>query len=74
MFLAEVVAVHADESFMNDKNKFEFFRARPMVYSMARIMAWGNSWNLRLQREEEKIDKYEDEKRKISFFYQKTIF
>lgn len=33
MFLAEVVAVHADESFMNDKNKFEFFRARPMVYS-----------------------------------------
>lgn len=33
MFLAEVVAVHADDSFMNDKNKFEFFRARPMVYS-----------------------------------------
>ena len=33
MFLAEVVAVHADESYMNAKNKFQLFKAKPMVYS-----------------------------------------
>ncbi|MGI6011894.1 MAG: flavin reductase family protein [Ruminococcus sp.] len=33
MFLAEVVAVHADEAFMDKKNKFELSKARPMVYS-----------------------------------------
>lgn len=33
MFIAEVVAVHADEAYMNEKNKFELFKAKPMVYS-----------------------------------------
>lgn len=33
MFLAEVVAVHADESYMDVKNRFELFKAKPMVYS-----------------------------------------
>lgn len=33
MFLAEVVAVHADESYMNQKNKFELSKAKPIVYS-----------------------------------------
>lgn len=33
MFLAEVVAVHVDESYMNDKNKFELSKAKPIVYS-----------------------------------------
>lgn len=33
MFLAEVVAVHVDESYMNEKNKFELSKARPIVYS-----------------------------------------
>ena len=33
MFLAEVVAVHVDESYMNEKNKFELSKARPSVYS-----------------------------------------
>lgn len=33
MFLAEVVAVHVDESYMNEKNKFELSKAKPIVYS-----------------------------------------
>lgn len=33
MFLAEVVAVHADESYMNEKNKFELSKTKPIVYS-----------------------------------------
>ncbi len=33
MFLAEVVEVHADESYMNEKNKFELSKTKPIVYS-----------------------------------------
>ncbi len=33
MFLAEVVAVHADEAYINKNNKFELSRAKPIVYS-----------------------------------------
>lgn len=33
MFLAEVVAVHADEAYMNESNQFELSKAKPLVYS-----------------------------------------
>lgn len=33
MFLAEVVGVHADKKFMNEKGKFELSKAKPIVYS-----------------------------------------
>lgn len=33
MFIAEVVAVHADEAYMNENNKFELFKSKPIVYS-----------------------------------------
>ncbi len=33
MFLAEVVAVHADEKYMDEKGKFSLIKAKPMVYS-----------------------------------------
>lgn len=33
MFLAEVVAVHADEQYMDEKGKFELQRAKPITYS-----------------------------------------
>lgn len=33
MFLAKVLAVHAEESYLNEKNKFEFNKSRPLVYS-----------------------------------------
>lgn len=33
MFMAEVVAVHADEKYMDENNKFHLDRAKPIVYS-----------------------------------------
>lgn len=33
MFVADVVAVHADEKYMDEKNKFELSKAEPIVYS-----------------------------------------
>lgn len=33
MFIAEVVAVHADEKYLDDKNKFDLSKASPIVYS-----------------------------------------
>lgn len=33
MFLADVVAVHADESYMDEKHKFHLEKAEPIVYS-----------------------------------------
>ena len=33
MFLAEVVAVHADEAYMDEKGRFSLSKANPMVYS-----------------------------------------
>lgn len=33
MFLAEVVAVHADEAYMDENGKFDLAKAKPIVYS-----------------------------------------
>lgn len=33
MFIAQVLAVHADEKYMNEKGKFELKDANPLVYS-----------------------------------------
>ena len=33
MFLADVLAVHADEAYMDDKKKFDLSKADPIVYS-----------------------------------------
>lgn len=33
MFTADVLAVHADENYMDDKNKFDLNKANPLVYS-----------------------------------------
>lgn len=33
MFLAEVVAVHVDESYLNETGKFQLEKAKPIVYS-----------------------------------------
>jgi len=33
MFLAQVAAVHADEKYMDEKNRFDLMRAEPIVYS-----------------------------------------
>ena len=43
MFLAKVVAVHADEKYMDKKNRFHFEWAKPIVYSHGSYMALGES-------------------------------
>lgn len=41
MFMAEVVAVHADEKYMDEKGRFHFNDARPIVYSHGRYLSVG---------------------------------
>jgi flavin reductase (DIM6/NTAB) family NADH-FMN oxidoreductase RutF len=33
MFVAEVLAVHADEAYLDEKNRFDLNRSKPLVYS-----------------------------------------
>ena len=41
MFIAQVVAVHADEKYMDVKNKFHFDKAYPIVYSHGEYISLG---------------------------------
>ena len=41
MFIARVEAVHADEEYMDDKNKFHLENAHPIVYSHGVYMSLG---------------------------------
>lgn len=41
MFLADVVAVHADEQYMDEKHKFHLEKAEPIVYSHGAYFACG---------------------------------
>lgn len=41
MFLAEVLAVHADEEYMDENGRFDLNRAQPMVYSHGEYMGIG---------------------------------
>ena len=41
MFLADVVAVHADEKYMDEKHKFHLEKAEPIVYSPGAYFACG---------------------------------
>lgn len=41
MFLAEVVAVHVDDAYMDDKNKFHLEYAKPIVYSHGTYLKTG---------------------------------
>lgn len=41
MFLAEVVAVHADKSYMDENGKFDFAKANPIVYSHGEYYSLG---------------------------------
>jgi flavin reductase (DIM6/NTAB) family NADH-FMN oxidoreductase RutF len=41
MFLAEVLAVHVDESYMDEKGKFELASANPIVYSHGEYFGLG---------------------------------
>ena len=41
MFIAQVAAVHADEKYMDEKNRFDLNRARPIVYSHGEYLETG---------------------------------
>ena len=41
MFLADVLAVHADEAYMDKKNKFHLNQAAPIVYSHGEYLGLG---------------------------------
>ena len=41
MFLADVVAVHADEHYMDENNRFDLNLAKPLVYSHGEYMGVG---------------------------------
>lgn len=41
MFIADVVAVHADEKYMDDKQKFHLEQANPVVYSHGAYLSCG---------------------------------
>lgn len=41
MFIAQVAAVHADEKYMDEKNRFDLNRARPIVYSYGEYLGTG---------------------------------
>ena len=41
MFIAQVAAVHADEKYMDEKNRFDLNRARPIVYSHGEFLGTG---------------------------------
>lgn len=41
MFIAEVVAVHADEAYMDEKKRFDLKRAKPIVYSHGEYLGTG---------------------------------
>ena len=41
MFLAEVLAVHADDAYMDERNRFDLMKADPIVYSHGDYFALG---------------------------------
>ena len=41
MFLAEVAAVHVDETYMDEKGRFHLNKAKPLVYSHGRYLSVG---------------------------------
>ena len=41
MFIAQVAAVHADEKYMDEKNRFDLNRDRPIVYSHGEYLGTG---------------------------------
>ena len=41
MFMAEVVAVHADEKYMDEKKRFDLTKAEPIVYSHGAYLTTG---------------------------------
>lgn len=43
MFLAEVTAVHADETYMDERGRFDLQKANPIVYSHGEYYGLGKA-------------------------------
>lgn len=59
MFIAEVVAVHVDKNYMDDRGGFHLNDARPLVYSHGRYFATGEDlgfFGFSVQREKSQFD------------------
>ena len=41
MFIAKVVAVHADKKYMDEKGKFDLSKAEPIIYSHGEYYSMG---------------------------------
>ncbi|MBS6194513.1 MAG: flavin reductase family protein [Clostridiales bacterium] len=65
MFVAEVVAVHAEESYMDEKNRFDLNKAQPMVYSHGEYFSLGKKLGT-FGYSVKKKKKMKDKGRKIS--------
>ena len=60
MFLAEVLAVHADEEYMDENNRFDLNRARPIVYSHGEYLGIGKklgTFGYSVKKSEKKCEK-----------------
>ena len=68
MFLAEVLAVHADEEYMDENNRFDLNRARPLVYSHGEYLGTGKKLALlvTVSKSGEKVRKNEGYQRGIA--------
>lgn len=62
MFIAEVLAVHADEKYMDEKNRFDLNRAKPIVYSHGEYLGTGKklgTFGYSVKKEKKKRKKHE---------------
>lgn len=61
MFIGEVVAVHADETYMDERNRFDLNRAKPIVYSHGEYLGTGKklgTFGYSIKKEKNKRKKY----------------
>jgi flavin reductase (DIM6/NTAB) family NADH-FMN oxidoreductase RutF len=62
MFIAEVVGVSIDDTYMNDQNAFSFAKARPLVYSHGHYFGLGKmigkfGWSVQKKKKSKTPDK-----------------
>lgn len=76
MFLADVLAVHADDAYMDKKNKFDLKLSRPLVYSHGEYSGIGKpigtfGYSVRKKKERKKFQKEEIKKEEFKHVVKK---
>ena len=75
MFIAQVAAVHADEKYMDEKNRFDLNRARPIVYSHGEYLGTGKklgTFGYSVKKAKKKADKELEKARKNAEKWKKS--